>query len=197
MKKILFIHLLMLLTAFLYANDIQLANTGLTNQNTTTHRVEVKFDVNWKNSWRTSTNEANYDGAWLFVKFRKVNTSLWQHCSLNTAGFTAPSGSSIKVSADQKGCWIYSSANQIGDVNYTGGKLVWNYGGDGVLDADSVEIRVFAVEMVYVLITSAAMEMKIIISRIVLPTALTWLLPKGHLILVIQAENYLRQVIHR
>ncbi|MFN8248025.1 MAG: SUMF1/EgtB/PvdO family nonheme iron enzyme [Ferruginibacter sp.] len=132
------------------ANDIQLANTGLTNQNTTSHTVEVKFDVNWKNSWRTSTNESNYDGAWIFVKFRKVNTSLWQHCSLNTAGFTAPAGSTVKVSADQKGFWIYASGNEIGDVNYTNGKVVWNYGSNGVLDSDSVEIRVFAVEMVYI-----------------------------------------------
>jgi formylglycine-generating enzyme required for sulfatase activity len=137
-------------TASAFANDIQLANTGLANQNTTAHTVEVKFDVNWKNSWRTSTNEANYDGAWVFIKFRKINTSLWQHCSLNTAGFTAPSGSTIKVSSDQKGLWIYASSNIIGDVNYTGAKVVWNYGSNGVLDSDSVEIRVFAVEMVYI-----------------------------------------------
>lgn len=134
----------------LWANDIQLANTGLTNQNTSIHVVEVKFDVNWKNGWRTSTNEANYDGAWIFVKFRKVNTSNWQHCSINATGFTAPAGSAIKVANDKKGYWIYKSANGIGDVNFTNGKVVWNYGSDGVLDTDSCEIRVFAVEMVYV-----------------------------------------------
>lgn len=133
-----------------FANDIQLANTGLANQNTTAHTVEVKFDVNWKNSWRTSTNESNYDGAWVFIKFRKINTSLWQHCSLNTSGFTAPTGSTVKVSSDQKGLWIYGASNFIGDANYTGAKVVWNYGSNGVLDSDSVEIRVFALEMVYV-----------------------------------------------
>ena len=150
MKRLAFLLLVSLVFSTVKANDIQLANTGLTNQNTTANTVEVKFDVSWKNSWRTSTNENNYDGAWLFVKFRKVNTSLWQHCSLNTAGFTAPGGSTIKVSADQKGFWIYAAANQIGDVNYTGGKVIWNYGSNGVLDTDSVEIRVFAVEMVYI-----------------------------------------------
>lgn len=150
MKRITLLALLVATFSQSRANDIQLANTGLSNQNTTSHTVEVKFDVNWKNSWRTSTNESNYDGAWIFVKFRKVNTSLWQHCTLNTSGFTAPSGSTVKVSADQKGFWIYASGNEIGDVNYTNGKVVWNYGSNGVLDADSVEIRVFAVEMVYI-----------------------------------------------
>ena len=139
MKTFFLASLMILFTGFSYANDIQLANTGLSNQNTISHTVEVKFDVNWKNSWRTSTNESNYDGAWIFVKFRKVNTSLWQHCSFNIGGFTSPAGSTVKVSADLKGFWIYSSANQIGDVNYTGGKVVWNYGSNGVLDADSVE----------------------------------------------------------
>ena len=150
MKTFFLASLTILFTGFSYANDIQLANTGLSNQNIISHTVEVKFDVNWKNSWRTSTNESNYDGAWLFVKFRKVNTSLWQHCSFNIGGFTSPAGSTVKVSADLKGFWVYSSANQIGDVNYTGGKVIWNYGSNGVLDADSVEIRVFAVEMVYI-----------------------------------------------
>lgn len=133
-----------------FANDIQVANTGLTNQNTGTHTTQIKFDVSWKNSWRTNTNEANYDGAWIFVKYRKLNTTLWQHCTLNPAGFSAPSGSSIKVSGDGKGLWIYRNANGIGDVNFINGRVVWNYGNDGVLDTDSCEIQVYALEMVYV-----------------------------------------------
>lgn len=150
MKKLLLSLFFLATTALVHANDIQLANTSLSGQNTTAHTVLINFDVTWKNSWRTSTNEANYDGAWIFVKYRKLNTSNWQHCTLNTAGFTAPSGSTIKVSADQKGLWIYRSSNGIGDVNYTGGKVVWNYGSNGVLDTDSCEIRVYAVEMAYV-----------------------------------------------
>jgi len=148
-KTLLVICTIMSLTTS-YANDIQVANTGLTNQNTGAHTTEIKFDVSWKNSWRTSTNEANYDGAWIFVKYRKLNTTLWQHCTLNPAGFTAPSGSSIKVTADGKGLWIYRSSNGIGDVNFTNGRVVWNYGNDGVLDTDSCEIQVYALEMVYV-----------------------------------------------
>lgn len=45
---------------------------------------------------------------------------------------------------------MYRSADGFGAVNWTGNKLRWNYGVDGVLDGDSVEVKVFAVEMVYI-----------------------------------------------
>lgn len=141
---------LLLATTSLFANNIQLANTGLSDQNTGNHTSKVGFDVSWENSWRTSSNEKNWDAAWIFVKFRKKGASSWQHATLGTDGNTAGSGSTIKVPSDGKGAFVYRSADGIGAVNFTGNKLVWNYGGDGVADADSVEINVYACEMVYV-----------------------------------------------
>ncbi|MBA2248946.1 MAG: SUMF1/EgtB/PvdO family nonheme iron enzyme [Chitinophagaceae bacterium] len=135
------------------ANNILLSNVSLNGQNTVSQFSLVNFDVSWENSWRTITNEANYDGAWIFVKFRKKTSSLWQHATINTTGSTMPSGSVIQTSADGKGVWIYHTlpaTDFTGNVNYTGAKIQWNYGTDGVLNTDSVEIRVFALEMVYV-----------------------------------------------
>lgn len=139
-----------------FANNIQITNTSLSGQNAASNFTLVNFDVNWDNSWRTSTNESNYDGAWIFVKFRKQGTSLWKHATLNYAspgtpaacGHTQPTGSTLKQSADGKGAWIYRNADGIGNVYFGGAQLRWNYGIDGVLDADSVEINVYAVEMV-------------------------------------------------
>jgi formylglycine-generating enzyme required for sulfatase activity len=135
------------------ANNIQVANVLLNGQNTISHYSLVNFDVSWENSWRTITNESNYDGAWVFIKFRKKSSSLWQHATINGTGNTAPAGSVIQTAADGKGMWIYHTlpgADFTGNVNYTGAKLQWNYGVDGVLDTDSVEVRLFALEMVYV-----------------------------------------------
>lgn len=155
MKK----NLLLVLSLFMglipaMANDVLVSNVSLTGQTTgggqTTHFVQVQFDVNWKNSWRTSTNESNYDGCWLFVKYRKQSTSVWLHATLNMTGQVPPAGSVLQTSADGKGAWIYRSGNGIGDVNYTLAQLRWNYGADGVLDNENVEIQVYAVEMVYV-----------------------------------------------
>lgn len=151
MKKNLFtIMAVLLLGGTSFANGILVANVSLTDQDKTAHTTIINFDVSWENSWRTSTNENNYDGAWIFVKYRKNGTTDWRHATINTTGFTAADNGSIKVPADGKGAFIYRAANGIGNVEFTGNKLVWNYGTDGLLDNETVEIRVFALEMVYI-----------------------------------------------
>jgi formylglycine-generating enzyme required for sulfatase activity len=145
-----FLASLLFVTSNSVANNIAVSNASLTGQNTTAHTEIINFDVAWENSWRTSTNESNYDGAWVFIKFRKQGTQDWRHCTINTAGFVAGTGSTIKIPTDSKGAFIYRTANGIGNVSYAGNQLVWNYGADGILDNETVEIRVFAVEMVYI-----------------------------------------------
>ncbi len=153
MRKIIFTLLFFFLIGFSFANNIVLSNVSLNGQNTTSQFSLVNFDVAWENSWRTITNESNYDGAWIFVKFRKKASSLWQHATISSTGATVPANSIIQTSADGKGIWIYHTlpgADFTGNVAYTGAKIQWNYGVDGVLNTDSVEIRVFALEMVYI-----------------------------------------------
>jgi hypothetical protein len=153
--------LLLFVYAFVFeskANNVQTANVVLSGQNTGSHYTSIGFDINWENSWRTSANESNFDGCWIFAKFRKKNTSLWKHATLNyvspgtavACGHTAAAGSLIQTSSDGKGVWMYRDVDGIGAVSWAGNALRWNYGADGVLDADSVEIRLFAVEMVYI-----------------------------------------------
>ena len=153
MKKILTIFIAGLISLSTFANDVLVSTVSLVGQTTTgalnTHFTNVQFSINWKNSWRTSTNESNYDGCWLFVKYRKQSTSVWLHATLNTTGQTAPGGSTVQPSLDGKGAWIYRAANGTGDVIYNAAQLRWNYGADGVLDNENVEIQVYAVEMVY------------------------------------------------
>lgn len=155
MKKNLFtLSATLLLCLSVFANDVVVSTVSLTGQTTggplNTHYVQVQFDIAWKNSWRTSTNESNYDGCWIFVKYRKQSTSVWLHATLNLSGQIAPVTSTLQPSTDGKGAWIYRTANGIGDVAYNAAQLRWNYGADGVLDNENVEIQVYAVEMVYV-----------------------------------------------
>jgi len=136
------------------ANNVVVSTVSLGPQVTggpiSTHYTQVNYDITWQNSWRTSTNESNYDGCWIFVKFRKQSTSVWQHATLNLTGHTIPSGSQIQAAADGKGVWMHRNADGIGTVNWTAASLRWNYGADGVLDNENVEVRVYAVEMVYI-----------------------------------------------
>ncbi|MEQ1552722.1 MAG: SUMF1/EgtB/PvdO family nonheme iron enzyme [Ferruginibacter sp.] len=150
MKKIILSFTALLLVAFSYANNIAVANATLSGQNVTLHTEIINFDVSWANSWRTSTNESNYDGAWIFVKFRKMGTLDWRHCTISTTGFVVASGGVITVPTDKKGAFIYKATDGIGAANYVANQLVWEYGTDGILDNETVEIRVFALEMVYI-----------------------------------------------
>ncbi|RYY69752.1 MAG: hypothetical protein EOO13_08615 [Chitinophagaceae bacterium] len=136
------------------ANDVLVTNVSLINQITAgapaTHYNSVQYSIAWKNSWRTSTNESNYDGCWIFVKYRKQSTSVWLHATLNATGQTTPAGSVVQPSADGKGLFMYRSGNGTGDVSYSNAAVRWNYGADGVLDNENVEVKVYAVEMVYI-----------------------------------------------
>lgn len=132
------------------ANNIQVSNVSLTGKNTTNDTYQVQFDIGWDNSWRTSTGEANYDAAWIFIKFRLDPSLPWNHATLSAAGHSAPSGSTINVPADQKGAFIFRNSDGIGNVTFAGAQLQWNYGASGVPDNAVIEVRVMAVEMVQV-----------------------------------------------
>ncbi len=150
-------------TQVVSANNVQVSNVGLTGQNTTSHYTNIKFDVSWENSWRTNVGPSNWDAVWVFAKYRKKSQTTWHHVTLNWVdgtgandGHTVPSGCTIRSSNDDgnggaKGVFIYGSTyfNQT-SVTYSNIKLRWNYGVDGLADADSVEISVLAIEMVYI-----------------------------------------------
>lgn len=141
----------------LYANNITVSNVSLTGQNTTSginniaNFSYVQFDLDWENSWRTSSGSSNWDAAWVFVKYRKSGTVVWSHATLNTtaSNHTAPTGSTISQS-DGTGIFIYRSTNGTGTFSLTDVELRWQYAADGLSDTNTVEISVQAIEMVYV-----------------------------------------------
>lgn len=152
MKKILLTLTAALLFTAAEANNIVVSSATISGQNTTAHSEVINFNVTWDNSWRTSINESNYDGAWIFVKFRRLSGPAdWRHCTLNIAGAVQGAGGGVlTVQNDFKGAFINRAADGIGTVTYTGNQLVWNYGADGLLDNETVEVRVFGLEMVYI-----------------------------------------------
>lgn len=150
MKKYLLLLIFIGITFLSYSNNINVSNVTLTGQNTVSDFTLVQFNISWDNSWRTSTLESNWDAAWVFVKWRLKTQTNWNHATLNTTGHTAPAGSTITAPTDGKGIFIYRSINGIGTNTWTGAQLRWNYGVDGLLDGDLVEVCVYAVEMVYI-----------------------------------------------
>ena len=149
--KLLGILLGLLICGSLTANNITVSNTKLTGQNTTDDYTLVQFDLTWENSWRTSSAPNNWDAAWVFVKYR-VGSGDWQHATLNSTGHSGGSGTgtTITPASDGTGAFIYRSTDGTGTFSITGAQLRWNYGANSVADNATVDIKVFAIEMVYV-----------------------------------------------
>lgn len=140
---------LFIISLFIYGNNIQTSNISIVEKNTTQNTIKIKFDLSWENSWR---DNENWDAAWVFIKYR-VSGGAWQHATLKTTGNYVPSGTTVTVGetdAKGKGAFIYRSALGGGDISLNGVKLVWDYGTDGVADDAVIDIRVFAIEMVYI-----------------------------------------------
>lgn len=68
--------LLVVFPSILIANNIQVSNLTTTGQDVSAgtdnpaNFTLVQFDLSWDNSWRTSNGPANWDAAWVFVKFQ-------------------------------------------------------------------------------------------------------------------------------
>ena len=145
-----------------FANNISISNISLVNNSGSGYSF-VKFDVNWQNSWRISNGAANWDAAWVFVKYR-VRSGPWMHAFLDNSGHFTGSGTASSITPGllntanpynpntnpAMGVFVHRSGNGFGTFTQTGLQIRWNYGANNILDGESVDIKVFAVEMVYV-----------------------------------------------
>lgn len=148
-KTALIAFLLFLQVSKLIANDIVVNNVSLVNRNKALDYVFVNFDLSWNNSFRTSSGAANWDAAWVFVKYKIGETGEWKHATLNNGGHTIPSNTST-AQTDGTGIFFYRDGDGNGTFSKSGIQLRWNYGTDGVADDSKMFVKVFAIEMVYI-----------------------------------------------
>lgn len=147
MKKIILILLLVSLTITSKANNITVSNISLENLNEVSNWVNVEFDLSWNNSWRISSGPSNWDAAWVFIKYR-VNNGTWIHGIVSQANSTAATGSTLEVTSDGIGAFVYRDSDGSGNVNFQDIQIRWNFGSTDTNDI--IDIQVFAIEMVYV-----------------------------------------------
>lgn len=157
----------------LHANNISVTNVTLTGQNVSAgvnnaaNFTYIEFDLTWENSWLISASPNNWDAAWIFVKFRTVGSSTWNHVYLapsghNTSPTTPTTSYSVQVGLVNEGsahnattnpavgAFIYRSANGTGTFTAQDIRLKWFYRDNGVGDNDIIDVDVYAIEMVYV-----------------------------------------------
>jgi hypothetical protein len=140
-----------LMTTFVFANNIQLQKVSLSDTNRAAKTVNIKMNISWEHSWRDSIN---WDAAWIIIKYKEPKDNLWKwkHAQLSLAGNSTGTAAGVKIVVpdDRTGAFFYRSEAGIGMIASDNVKLLWNYGAAGVVNIDSVEVRVFATEMVYI-----------------------------------------------
>jgi len=148
-KYLAVIQLFTLLSLSVWSNNIAVTSVSLEDQVAAEHYVFIEFNIGWENSWRTTSVPNNWDAAWVFCKYR-VAGGEWHHVYIHNTGHTAPSGATIDVADDTTGAFIYRSSEGSGTNIWLNARLRWDYGNEGINDDAALEVKVFAVEMVYV-----------------------------------------------
>ena len=130
----------------------------------------IRCDVAWEHSWRaawkvpaeahggtTPLDLENWDAAWLFAKYRTPGADGWSPATLSAtaADHAAPPAARLDVGlADDgktaAGVFAFRAAAGAGPNDWKGITLRWLHAADGVADPAAVEVKVFAIKMVYV-----------------------------------------------
>jgi len=149
------------LSTLSYGSGLSITNVRRGTYDYGSGNVELKFDVTWLGSWRTSTAPGNWDAVWLFVKFR-VGGGPWQHARLNSSGHIAPSGTTLTTGLINSsapfnltanpvvGAFLYRSSNGAGTLILSDVVLNWNFAANGVVSGNAVDVKVYGIEMAYV-----------------------------------------------
>ncbi|MGA2299026.1 MAG: SUMF1/EgtB/PvdO family nonheme iron enzyme, partial [FCB group bacterium] len=118
-----------------------------------------QFDTYWANSWRSLTGPSNYDAAWIFVKYKKTgmgSDNNWHHATLsnNFKEYSILTDNGVPASfapdSNGKGVFLYRKQLGIGDNTWQGTRIVWDIQKDNIKQGDDVQLRIFAIEMVYI-----------------------------------------------
>jgi len=145
---------------FCWANNVIIDSVTLEDRDSGANSVVVEFNVSWDNSWR---DETNHDALWVFIKICEAtclasNGEGWEHGDLKSSGLnpadTAPGSNEdldIFVPSDKVGAFLRRKAVGTGIFASSDVRLTVDYNSSaGVDDGDQIQLKVFAIEMVYI-----------------------------------------------
>ena len=139
----------------LLANNLQISDVSLVDQNLEEDYIFINFDIAWENSWNLSDGPANWDAVWLFAKYR-IDEGDWQQCTfatedaLHEVNEEALFDASFEHNNDGVGGFIYRATSGSGHIDWQNNRLRWNYGLNEVADDANMEVKLLGIEMVYV-----------------------------------------------
>jgi hypothetical protein len=143
MKKLILLIGCLWITIASIANDVIISNISLVGS---PGSYRVQFDLSWDHSWRVSTGQNNYDGVWVFFKYR-VGGGDWQHLTMTGTGNSINPLMTIyqNTGATKTGAIIHRTSDYAG-INTLGNIEL------GVSDIAgfNIDISGYAIEMVYI-----------------------------------------------
>ena len=107
--------------------------------------INASFTVFWENSWRISSGPSNWDGAYLFARYRE-NGGPWKNLA-QTTPYSNTGWASVNVPGG--GMIVYPTADRTGSVALG---IDWRGGiPDASFDPNAtIDVRFYAVEMVWI-----------------------------------------------
>lgn len=122
-----------------FANGISVTSVSASGSN-------VTFTLAWNNSWHAgATTPANWDAAWVFIKYQNCTDNAWVHGTINTSGNSVTGGVlQIDQVADAKGVFVRRISQGSGNVSASVTLSLAS------LPPGTVNFKVFAIEMVNV-----------------------------------------------
>jgi hypothetical protein len=99
------------------ANNVVISNISLVGN---AGNFRVQFDLSWDNNWRSSTGQNNYDGVWVFFKYRTPGGN-WQHLVMTGTSNSVPANYTAYQNsfASKTGAIIHRSNNFFGTTTLT------------------------------------------------------------------------------
>jgi formylglycine-generating enzyme required for sulfatase activity len=137
-----FTYILLLLCGVCFANNVQLSQLELKENNI------LKYQLSWENSWNytDSIPPFNHDAIWIFCKGKRISDGNWETIHFASTGHAIDSDFEIMVAANGIGKMVKRRHNGEGNVDIAIESVVSVFN----ISALYSEIRIFGIEMVEV-----------------------------------------------
>jgi len=151
-KTLISIIIISFVSFIINANNLIIENIELENINSVEGSVNITFDIYWENSWKINEAPANWDAVWIFSKWKTSDMEYWSHCTLSEQNqdYEYPEEADIDSNHDGVGFFIFKSNYSHGTNDWNGIHLKWIFINDGLSINDSVSLKLFGIEMVYI-----------------------------------------------
>src|SRR5690554_4875210 len=136
--------ILFFISSFSFGNNLQVTNVQRPADN------QIRFDISWSNSWYITNGPANWDAAWVFVKFQDCDPDLkpWKHVLLSSTSADHSVGSPLRVDAVDDGVGVFVRRANPGQGNIPLTTVTLQLA--SAYDLATTNFEVMAIEMVFV-----------------------------------------------